>query len=289
MPTGPLRLVVAAVILLLLGRVAVGAWHNRDLTRSVWAGIGLRHVAGAIALVAAVVTTGVVLLSIPPLRIGLGSFLELTGNAVFAPLQEAAVRAGPAPAGPDWTLAGMATAFLLFLLLLLPWLAFVEEEVFRGGLEAADVPGEIVSALRFGLVHLVMLVPVGATLAIAVAGFAYGRVYRRTHERAGRDLLPMVPDVVARAYRPSRRGREALKESRRDLFVEPVAVSAPLATAPTGAPAAGPAPVPPTLGPDPTRRQAAAVYASTVWHTTFNSLLVVLLWVAIVYDALVVA
>lgn len=276
---------MAAVILLLLGRAAVGAWHNRELVRSVWAGIAIRHVAGAAALVATVVTTGALLLSIPPLRIGLGSLLELTGNAVFAPLQEAAIRAGPAPSGPDWVLAGIATAFLLFLLLLLPWLAFVEEELFRGGLETADAAGEMVSALRFGLVHLVMLVPVGATLAIAVAGFAYGRVYRRAHERAGGDLLPSVPDVAARAYRPSRRGREALKQARRDLPAEPV--SAPVAGAPGATTTATLAAAPLTLGPDPTRRQAAAVYASTVWHTTFNSLLVVLLWAALVYEALV--
>jgi hypothetical protein len=39
------------------------------------------------------------------------------------------------------------------------------------------------AALRFGLAHLIMLVPLSAALAIAVAGFAYGQIYRRAYAR----------------------------------------------------------------------------------------------------------
>lgn len=302
MPAGALRLVVAAVIVALLVRAAVGAWRNRRLSLAVWRGIGLGHVAGGFGLLVVVATLGGFLLSLTPLSFGLGSLLDFTGNAVFAPLNEAAVRTtAAAPSGPNWRLAGLASVFLLFLLLLLPWLAFIEEELFRAGLEVASGPREAWAALKFGLVHLVMLVPVGATLAIAVAGFAYGRVYRYAYRNS--DEAIGAPWVVVRAYRPARQARAALERIRdrrsgggdADRGDDPA--TTPPGPAPTstdtarpatdGTPATGlsVATAPTPRGPSARSRQAAAVYASTLWHTSFNSLVVVLLWIAVVYDA----
>lgn len=260
------RLAIAGWILVTLGRAARGAWSHRRLLTTIWGRVRPRHLVGAILLLALVVAIANTLVQwVPGLGYGLGSLLGTTSNAVFTPLEEAIARAGPAPAvGPDWPLLLLTSAFLLPLLLLLPWLAFIEEEVFRAGLEDATIPTEIGSAIVFGLAHLVMLVPVGAALAVGVAGYGYGRVYRAAFERSdGSD----VPPAVLRSYRPTRRATAAAERAR-----TPVGVLA----------AAG------VVGIEdrsPERRQADAVLASAVWHTTFNTLVVLLVWAAIAWAA----
>lgn len=283
MSTDFLRLAVAVTILGLLARAAIAAWRQRAVTVAIWRGLTWRHVTGAGLLLVVVATIASFLLALAPLRIGLGTLVGFLGNVVFAPLQEVALRsAGPAAGGPDWRLAGLATVFLAFLGALLPWLAFVEEEVFRAGLETADLPRQLWVALKFGLLHMVMLIPVGAALAIAVAGFAYGRIYRRAWRRGD---LAAVPLPVRRVYRPSRRAALALASLRRGPgghtgdHAHPAGQRTPRqATHPlVGAAATEPSPV---------SRQVVGVYTATMWHTAFNSLVVGLLWVTIVVDAL---
>lgn len=274
MSSGPVRLVVATIVAVLLSRAAMGAWRHRELTLAVWRSITPRHLLGTFALLVAVVTVGSLLLQVTPLRVGLGELVGFSGNAVFTPLEEAASRAGPPPAtGPDWYVVLLATAFLAFLALLLPWLAFVEEEIFRAGLEIADLRSEIAAALKFGLIHLLMLVPLAAALAIALAGLLYGRVYRYGYRTAEARRLPgMVPYV----YRSTRRARRAAALSRLRQLEAVVANGPPLGPA-------APIGVDP---PSPELRQAAGVFGSTVWHATFNSIVVALLWAVIVVEAL---
>lgn len=272
MSTGPLRLVISGLVLVLLARAAVGAWRNRRLATLVWRTVSPRHVAGAFGLFAIVAMVTSLLLMSPLLRFGLGSLVGFSGNAVFTPLEEVTTRSGHlgAEGGFDWYLVAIATVFLGFVALLLPWLAFVEEEIFRGGLEEADLRQELLAALRFGLVHLVMLVPIAAALAIALAGFAYGRIYRRAYHS---DAHHRVPEVVARTYRPTPRARRAAIRTRLDQASAAAVIEGRLAVI-----------VPPTVTP-PKLRQAAGVLASTVWHATFNSLVLMLLWVVLVLDA----
>jgi len=227
-----LRLLVAVVILALLARVLRPAWRNRRLALRVWSSIRPRHVLGSIALLAVVMTVVLGLLTfVPPTRAGLGSLIGLTGNALFAPVEEAAVRSEQAPdggGGQALLLAGTG-AFLVLLLALFPELAHREELAFRQGLERASPGRELWAALRFGLAHMVMLVPLAAALAIAVAGFAYGRIYRRAYAN-------LTAGVAAGGVEP------------------PITVPA---------------------------ARAQAVLAATVWHTTFNSLVVVLVLVSL--------
>lgn len=238
---------MAAAILFLLARSARVAWSNRALALTIWRRIRLHHVAGSLLLM--VVVTGVMIglmLLIPATQYGLGSFIGLTGNAVFAPVEEAATRSSSVT-GPSavWVSRLLTAGTLLFLagfLTLVPWLAYVEEQVFREGLERASRLRRLWTALRFGLIHLIMLVPVAAALAIAVAGLWYGHVYLRAFAAAADG--PMLP---ADAAPTDADGANAA-----------VRVAPPMAAA-----------------------QDAAVLASTVWHTTFNSLIVLLVLAAI--------
>lgn len=265
--TSLIRLLVTAWVLVALGRAARGAWHHRHVAVTVWRRIRARHVLGALALLLGVLAVAATLLeTVPATRIGLGSLIDFSGNAVFAPLETAARSTPTASGDPRWLLAVVATLFLGLLALLLPWLAFVEEEVFRAGLEHASPTRQAVVALVFGAVHLVMLVPVAAALSIALVGLLYGWIYRRAYARAdGRSL----PAAVARAYRPTRRAERAAARSR--------AAAAELAGDRSAAV---------RIDRIPERRQTEAVLASTVWHTTFNTMVVILVWLTLVTAAL---
>lgn len=243
----PVQLLVALAVAGMLGRAVRPAWRNRLLATAVWRRIRPRHVLGCVCLLAVVLGTALGLVRVAPFTgWGLGTLIGLDGNAVFAPLQEATELAeqarGPLAAGPDgapadpgtdWLTLGVAGAFLLGLLILFPWLAYTEERAFRAGLERADLKGELKAAFRFGIVHLVMLIPVAAALAIAVAGFVYGRIYRGAYDRA----LGAPPSFES-PFGPRR-------------IIETPA----------------------------RRARTEAVMATTVWHTTFNSLIVVIVFV----------
>ena len=225
--TSALRLAVAAVIIVLLARSARVAWSNRRLAVSVWRRIRPRHVAGSIALIAVVLGVALALMTfVPVTSFGLGTIIGLTGNAVFAPVEEAAARSGASTGAAAPALGRAVTyatvVFMAGLLAMFPWLAYVEERVFREGLERAGVARRLWAALRFGLAHLIMLVPLAAALAIGVAGLWYGRVYVRAFRRAAGDHFLAVDQA-----------------------------------------------------------RTSAVLESTVWHTTFNSVLVLLLIVGV--------
>lgn len=242
-----LRLLVAAVVIALLARTVRPAWRQRALVVRIWRSVRPRHVLGSLVLLVAVLTVALTLAAaVPPTRLGLGSLVGFTGNAVFAPVEEVSVRAGgsglagqaaPEPGG-RWTTVAVAVPLLLWLLLLVPWLAHGEERLFREGLEDANPAREVWTALRFGLIHLVMLVPLAAALAIAVAGFAYGRSYRRAFRRAAARREP---------------------------------VPGPLGGVPVAPPRSA--------------VRAEAVMASTTLHATFNALVILVVLAALVADA----
>lgn len=248
------RFAIAATVLALLARAASAAWRHRRVAVAVWRRIRLHHLVGSVALAAVCMTVAVMAATFAPItRFGLGSLVGLHTNAVFAPVEDVILQPPPqddrdaADPNGDRDAAGGAgsarrdtaidlsliTGFCVLLLALFPWLAFVEERTFREGLEHASLGRQAWIALRFGLAHLVMLIPIAAALAIGVAGFAYGLIYRHAYARA-----LTQPIGVAAAMQATRGTAEA--------------------TAPSAA-------------------RSHAVLTSTVWHTTFNSLLVVAL------------
>lgn len=272
-----LRPLLGLAVLVLLARVARVAWTHRALTLALWRAVRWRHVVGGVGLFAAVaaVATALIVL-VPGMDLGLGSLVGTSGNAVFAPLEAGLAFSPPPEAGPDWALLVGASLFLLPLTALLPWLAYVEEELFRAGLEHAGW-GRVASAsLGFGLLHLVMLVPLGAGLAIAVAGFAYAVVYRRGY--ADGDLRT-TPVVAYRAFRATKRSAAAAERSR-------IAPTVTAAAATGAAHRVGRATsVTAIRDRTPERRQATGVFRAAVWHTTVNTAVVLAVWASMVWAA----
>lgn len=240
-----LRIVIVAVVGVLLARAARYAWVNRALAVKVWRSMRPRHVLGSLTLLALVVAVAwSLLVFVPVTRLGAGSLLGLTGNVVFAPVESALQAPGasagaePAAAGQRWLEIVGVTGFLAFLVLLFPHLAWVEEVRFRRGVQDDTLPQELWRALKFGLVHLIMLIPLAAALAVGVAGFVYGRVFRRAYGAAAqrRTVPVLTPSQV-----------------------------------PGGPPAV-------VVHVDRDRAEADAAMAAAVWHATANTCVAVLVW-----------
>lgn len=289
-----LRLLLTVWVLLVLARAARTAWQQRGLALAVWRAVRPRHVLGGLALLGLLGATMLVLTSAAPvLGRGLGDLVGSSANVVFAPVEAAARATGPSAgggAGPgDLAFVGLASLFLGGLVLLLPWLAFVEEEVFRAGGEQRGPATRIGVAVVFGAAHLLVLVPVAAALALVIAGLAYDVAYRRGLARTA-----APPLAARRAFRPTRRSERALDQQ---LGVHG-ATHSPVAGPPDGPTVAAVTPggvvggvVVRATTDGPTRgplrdRQVAGVFAATVWHTVTNTLVVLAVWALLVVDVL---
>jgi hypothetical protein len=286
----PLRYLLAIVVLTLLVRAGRVAWSRRSLAYDVWRTARPRHLLGATGMLVLVIATSYTLIGLAPvLGRGLGDLFGITGNAVFAPVDAAAgatqVGTEAASGAGDVLFLLAITVFLGLLGMLLPWFAFVEEEVFRAGSETWSTPRRAVGALWFGSVHLVMLVPLAAALSIAVAGGVYGEVYRRGTRREAR-----APQSLRNAFQPTKRSRASVA-----LAVEQARITAsvPVAALPADA-------LPDDIAMDSSpdlamelaahaaqERQTRGLHASTVWHTVFNSLVVLLVWLSLVLETLI--
>lgn len=269
-----LRVLISAWILFTLARAGRAAWAQRPLMLAIWRSIRPRHVVGCLGLLVAVGSVAVALTQLPLLAFGLGDLIDFDGNAVFVPLDEAAQATAPTtPGGVNWGLLALSTLFLGGLALLLPWLAFIEEEVFRAGIEDASLGRELLAALVFGAAHLVMLVPLSAALAIGVGGFVYGRLYR-AGVRDGAAGRLVAPEPLRRAYRPTKRAKAALgRATQRRLEGAPATTEAAAELGVLTEVSAG-------IAREALDAQVAGVWRSTVWHTTFNTMVVVLVWLA---------
>jgi len=221
-----LRLLLTAWVLLVLARAARTAWRQRALAQAVWRAVRPRHVLGGLALLVVLGTTMLALTSaVPLLGRGLGDLVGSSANVVFAPVDAAARATGPTLGGGtgpgDLAFVVLASLFLGGLVLLLPWLAFVEEELFRAGGERRGPAARLGVALVFGAAHLLVLVPLAAGLALTLAGLAYDIAYRRSGADAA--CVPADPSLragtrpaahgAARHRRPPRRRRRARRGS----------------------------------------------------------------------------
>ncbi|MFT4837788.1 MAG: hypothetical protein ACI9OB_000237 [Nonlabens sp.] len=290
----PLRYLLAIVVLTLLVRAGRVAWSRRNLAYDVWRTARPRHLLGATGMLVLVIATSYALIGLAPvLGRGLGDLFGSTGNAVFAPVDAAAratqVGTEAASRTGDVLYLLSITVFLGLLAMLLPWFAFVEEELFRAGSETWSTARRAVGALWFGSVHLVMLVPLAAALSIAVAGGVYGEVYRRGTRREAR-----APESLRLAFQPTKRSRASVV-----LAVEQARITAsvPAGALPAGGLPSGGLPsealtddsTPDTMALEAhaaRERQIRGLHASTVWHTVFNSLVVLLVWVSLVLETL---
>lgn len=162
-------LTVVGVQLVSAARHSVGARHH--VVRIV-RGLRREHFTRAVPVLAAVLTALVVLLRVPGLSFGWWTAIGGVGNPVFGASEHGLT--GDAAV----LLSGIFGALLL---LSLPLLVEREEWIFRRGAEHRGLFANVAYALLFGLMHVLVGIPVGAGLALSLGGAYFTHVYLETY------------------------------------------------------------------------------------------------------------
>lgn len=138
-------------------------------------GLRVRHFVPVPFVLTAVLVTALALLRVPGLSLGWWSAIGGTGNVIVG-----------ASDRQDFGAAGLVVpiVFLSVLLPLLPLLAEREERMFRAGAEGWSTIRRARRAVEFGLVHLVMGIPIAVALALSVGGAYFTAAYLWGHRRS---------------------------------------------------------------------------------------------------------
>jgi hypothetical protein len=162
------RLVAAA-------RQSVAA-RARERTLEIVRGIRPRHLLRAPVVLALVLGAATLLLGVPGLSFGWWTALGGTGNVVV---------------GSTTRTSGTLLVWLVpavFVVLLFPALALLaerEETAFRAGAERWSFGRRVATGLKFGLIHLVMGIPIAVALALSIGGWYFTWAYLRGYRGGG--------------------------------------------------------------------------------------------------------
>jgi len=113
---------------------------------------------------------------VPGLRWGWWSELGGTGSPVLG--------STGSTAGTVWEWL-LPLGFVVLLLPALPLFAHAEERMFRTGAERWSPARRALTTIRFGLVHAIVGIPIGAALALSIGGAWFMSTYLRAYRLTG--------------------------------------------------------------------------------------------------------
>lgn len=177
-------LTVVGIQLVSAARYSIGS--RRHVVRIV-RGLRRDHFVHAVPVLLGVMVSLVVLLQVPGLSFGWWTAIGGVGNPVFGASEHGLEG--------DASLL-LSVLFVALLVVSLPLLVEREEWLFRRGAEQRGLVRNTVYALGFGLMHVVVGIPIAAGVALSVGGAYFTHVYLR-------------------AFRASRSQAHALMESTR--------------------------------------------------------------------------
>lgn len=150
--------------------------RNYDFVRHVWSGFSLKLFFQSLTVLLTVAIVSVALMHfVPFLRYGLLSvFYEGAGNASITPILEGS-------RSSHLLVRILPVFFFLAFLFVIPFLSQAEENGFRKGHE--DWFSITKQSVKFGLVHLIVGIPLAVGLALTVSGLFFGYVYKTTYDR----------------------------------------------------------------------------------------------------------
>ena len=152
------------------------AVRRRSHTAALLRGLRARHLWPAPLVLLVVLAVFGLAWLVPPLRFGWWSLLGGEGNVVFGSTEQTR--------GTVLEVL-LPVVFVLLLLPALPLLVEAEERRFRLGAEGWTTSRRALRGLQFGLLHLVVGIPIAAAVAITVAGWWFTWVYLRAFRTTG--------------------------------------------------------------------------------------------------------
>lgn len=154
-------------------------------------GLRFRHFAPVPLVLTGVVVVATLLLQVPGLSWGWWTAIGGTGNVIVGGSDR------PGLGAVTWL---APVLFITLLIPLLPLFAEREEHMFREGAEDWSMARRARRAVEFGLVHLIMGIPIGVALALSVGGGYFTWAYMRGFRRGGRDEAVMESTRSHLAY-----------------------------------------------------------------------------------------
>jgi hypothetical protein len=148
------------VRLLMIVRTMVNS-PSRDRLQQHWKQLRWRHILPVPLVAGAVGVTAAILWLIPPLRFGWWSLIGGQGSAVFGSSDTTS---------QSWWGRLIPLLFIVMIAFALPMLAESEERMFRLGAEQWTMARRALRCIQFGLIHLVVGIPIAVALALSVGG-----------------------------------------------------------------------------------------------------------------------
>ncbi|MDQ1438841.1 MAG: hypothetical protein QOK43_2470 [Acidimicrobiaceae bacterium] len=176
---------LVGVRLATIARRAATSPQLRARTIEIVRGLRPRHFVLVPLVLTGVVVVAVLAVQVPGLSFGWWTAIGGNGNVI--------VGSTGRDTGPITRLAPLV--FLTVLIPLIPLLAEREERVFRFGAEDWSGWRRARRAVEFGLVHLVMGIPIGVALALSIGGGYFTWAYLRGWRRAGGRQVLGAPEA----------------------------------------------------------------------------------------------
>jgi len=166
-------IVVLAIQVAMIGCLG---WSIRPTLRNpryriVVSGLRARHFGMGLAIIIPTLIAGAFLVAEVPLM-DIGWFMFIGGGSNVA-------LATPASESAPSVSKALPLALIAIVALIAPMAAFREERMFRRGTERQSARRRWTRQVIFGLVHMIMGIPLGAALSLSFAGGGLMRVYRR--------------------------------------------------------------------------------------------------------------
>lgn len=167
-------ILISLLVVYAVGREIVSRWGDKRFIWDVWKRFRpLMFVQTVIGIVVLIVV-GSLLMQVPGLDFGWGKLLMgKSSNVVAAPLESMN--------SSYLALRLFAVVFALMLIVAAPFLAHAEEKAYRSGyLQWGPI---LKQSLKFGLIHLIMGIPIAFGLALSVSGLFFAWKYKSAYER----------------------------------------------------------------------------------------------------------
>jgi hypothetical protein len=171
------------VIIFVVSNIALTFYWNRSrlwFTLLIWKGFRWKMILETIGLLIATLTTAALLYEYLPFG-QLGWYQLLFGentNIILTPVKEGIKSS-------NILIKLTVPIFVIALLLILPFLAELEELNFRMGYH--NRRSIIIQSIKFGLIHMIMGIPLAVAIALIGVGLFYARKYLDCYKKFSRD------------------------------------------------------------------------------------------------------
>jgi len=152
-------------------------YKNANFIFAIWKRFRFRMLFETIGVIVLVVMTYVLLVVFFPfLNWGWSDlFIEGGGNIYVAPVMAVSEQSS------NWFMKALPFLFLIMFLVAVPFLARMEEKWFRYGHEEWS---EIIpQSIKFGLIHLVVGIPIATGIALIISGLFFGYKYKKAFDK----------------------------------------------------------------------------------------------------------